>query len=108
MVVAGNDRSGGREVFHSVCRGKVQDLGVSVIFPGHGPAIRAPIPTLEKFRRHRLERLEEVREVSRDHPDADPATLASLIYGGEIPEKLMKAAVSSVEAALFHLGGGGR
>lgn len=87
---------------------KVQDLGVTVIYPGHGPAIRPPAPALERFRRHRLERLEEVREVSRDHPDADPTQLASLVYGGEIPEKLMKAAVSSVEAALFHLAGGGR
>ena len=32
---------------------KVQDLGASVIYPGHGPPIGAPTATLERFKRPR-------------------------------------------------------
>ncbi|MCJ7628267.1 MAG: MBL fold metallo-hydrolase [Longimicrobiales bacterium] len=82
---------------------KVEAMGVSVLYPSHGPPIRAPSITLERFRRHRLDRVEEVRTVREEHPEASPVELAALIYGREIPPKLVKAAKASVEAALFHL-----
>jgi hypothetical protein len=50
-----------------------------------------------------MDRLEEVRAARWEHPEADPMELATVIYGGEIPPKLAKAARASVEAALFHL-----
>jgi glyoxylase-like metal-dependent hydrolase (beta-lactamase superfamily II) len=82
---------------------KVEALGVDVIYPGHGPAITSPVTSLKRFRRHRLQRLDQVRAARLEHPEASPQELAELIYGGEIPEKLAKAARSGVEAALFHL-----
>ena len=82
---------------------KVRTLGPEVVYPGHGPAITSPSSTLAIFRRHRLRRLEQVRRARLEHPAATPDELAAIIYGGEIPEKLAKAARAGVEAALFHL-----
>jgi glyoxylase-like metal-dependent hydrolase (beta-lactamase superfamily II) len=82
---------------------KVEGLGVSVLFPSHGPLISSPSVTVDVFRRHRLDRLEEVRVARVKHPEADSLALAEAIYGSEIPPKLVKAAKASVEAAIFHL-----
>ena len=82
---------------------KIRAVGAEVIYPGHGPPIISPDRTLDRFRRHRLERLEEVRRAREENLDGSPEDLAGAIYGGEIPEKLKKAARSSVEAALYHL-----
>lgn len=82
---------------------KVLALNPSTLYPTHGRPVVDPPATIQRFRTHRLRRLQEVRELREVHPDAGPAELARRIYGGEIPEKLAKAACSSVEAALFHL-----
>jgi glyoxylase-like metal-dependent hydrolase (beta-lactamase superfamily II) len=83
---------------------RVEALEPSVIYPGHGPPLTSPGRALGRFRRHRLERLEQVRVARLENPEADSRQLAVIIYGGEIPEKLLKAATASVDAALFHLG----
>jgi glyoxylase-like metal-dependent hydrolase (beta-lactamase superfamily II) len=82
---------------------KIRELDPSVLYPAHGPPIQAPQVVLDRYRRHRLERLKQVEGTRADHPHADPRKLAELIYGGEIPEKLQKAAIRAVEAAIFHL-----
>ena len=82
---------------------KVEALEVAVLFPSHGPPISSPAKTLGRYRRHRLERLEEVRAARQNHPEADSVELAGMIYGSEIPSKLVKAAKASVDVALFHL-----
>jgi len=82
---------------------KVEALEVDVLFPSHGPPISSPANTLGRYRRHRLERLEEVRAARQDYPEADSVELAGMIYGSEIPSKLVKAAKASVDVALFHL-----
>jgi glyoxylase-like metal-dependent hydrolase (beta-lactamase superfamily II) len=82
---------------------RVEALRPSVIYPGHGPPITSPGRAVSRFRRHRLERLEQVRAARLQNPEADSPQLAEIIYGAAIPDKLRKAATSSVEAALFHL-----
>jgi glyoxylase-like metal-dependent hydrolase (beta-lactamase superfamily II) len=82
---------------------RVEKLGPSVIYPGHGPPISSPSRALGRFRHHRLERLEQVRMARLENPEADSRQLAAMVYGGEIPDKLLKAATASVDAALFHL-----
>lgn len=82
---------------------RVEALGVSTLYPAHGPPITSPAARVGFFRRHRLERLEEVRAARNEYPLASAEELASIIYGGEIPEKLRGAARSSVEAAIYHL-----
>jgi glyoxylase-like metal-dependent hydrolase (beta-lactamase superfamily II) len=87
---------------------KIRELDSSILYPTHGPPIQEPLVALNRYRRHRLERLRQVEETRTGHPHADPRELAELIYGGEIPEKLQKAALSAVEAALYHLDGEGQ
>ena len=82
---------------------RIQALNAAALYPSHGPPVTDPTGALNRFRHHRLQRLEEVRAARELRPEASPADLAVLIYGGEIPPKLLKAASASVEAALFHL-----
>lgn len=82
---------------------KVRSLGPQTLYPTHGPPITDPVFALNSFEKHRLERLEEVREASRAHPQASPGALAEVIYGGELPLRLAKAAAMSVEVMLHHL-----
>lgn len=82
---------------------KIEALGAKVLYPGHGPKITSPAAKLELFRRHRLDRLEEIRAVREKHPEWGVMELAVAIHGSEIPPKVEKAARASVEAALFHL-----
>ncbi|GAA4988511.1 MBL fold metallo-hydrolase [Kineococcus glutinatus] len=76
--------------------------GLDVLLPGHGPLVRDPVAVLAGYRRHREERLAQVREalaagagttaevVAHVHPGLDPA--------------LQRAATWSVRAQLAHLG----
>jgi glyoxylase-like metal-dependent hydrolase (beta-lactamase superfamily II) len=82
---------------------RVETLGPSVIYPGHGPPIPSPSKALHRFRHHRLERLEQVKVARLENPEADSGQLAEMVYGDEIPDKLKAAARASVDAALFHL-----
>lgn len=73
--------------------------------PAHG----APIPDLaavcRDLRRHRLERLEEVRAaVAELGEDATAAQLAARIYP-QVPDRVRPAAEKSIEAQLAHLRG---
>lgn len=82
---------------------KVRALSPRVVYPAHGPPITDPASALDRFRRHREERIREVDEARRLNPRASAADLAGVIYGDEIPERLVKAARRSVEVTLFHL-----
>lgn len=82
---------------------KVESFGAKVLYPGHGPPSVEPASRVALFRRHRLRRVEQVRSARLENPGAGAGELAALIYGGEIPDKLVRAAVASVEATLFHL-----
>jgi glyoxylase-like metal-dependent hydrolase (beta-lactamase superfamily II) len=84
---------------------KVRALSPRVLYPAHGPPITDPISALKTFESHRLERIEEVRDARRRHPEASAEELAGLIYGGVLPPRVVKAATGSVEATLHHLEG---
>lgn len=88
--------------------GKVRALDPRVLYPSHGPAIFDPPGVLARFEKHRLQRIEEVREARLAHPGADPTELARLVYGGEGREKFADAARESVEVTLHHLDEAGR
>lgn len=70
--------------------------------PGHGPVVDEPLPLLEQLRRHRHERLDQVRGAlaggSRSAGDVVRA-----VYG-DLDETLARAAESTVRAALVYLG----
>jgi glyoxylase-like metal-dependent hydrolase (beta-lactamase superfamily II) len=83
---------------------KVRSLGSRILYPTHGPPITDPVFALDSYKSHRLERIQEVREARRAHPEASAMELAGVIYGGELPRRVARAATMSVEVMLHHLG----
>lgn len=82
---------------------RIAALRARVLHPSHGPAIEDPAAAIERYRAHRLERIEQVRTAAAAHPSAGAAELVDLIYGDTIPPGLRKAARGSVEAMLAYL-----
>jgi glyoxylase-like metal-dependent hydrolase (beta-lactamase superfamily II) len=82
---------------------KVEAMAPVVIYPAHGAPPKKPLETLRKFRNHRMDRLRQLRAVTLEHPGAGLDELVKVIYGGDVPSRLAKAAYSSIEVMLHHL-----
>jgi glyoxylase-like metal-dependent hydrolase (beta-lactamase superfamily II) len=82
---------------------RIAALEPTVLFPGHGKALRDPHQVISRFREHRLERLHQLRQTREGDPDASLEALAVAVYGRELPERLVKASLSSIEVMLHHL-----
>ncbi len=74
----------------------------SVIYPAHGPAITEPDAAIERYIRHRMERLAQVTNALRTGPHT-PAALVEAIYGAQLDTRLRFYAESAVEAYLAYL-----
>jgi glyoxylase-like metal-dependent hydrolase (beta-lactamase superfamily II) len=89
----------------------VSELRPSLIYPAHGPALRRPERTIARYRTHRMERIEQVREARRNDPRVAEEELVARVYGRELDPRLQRAALGSVRAILEFLknekGGGG-
>ena len=81
----------------------VEKLAPAVIYPAHGAPLRNPAVTLQKFRTHRLERLQQLKAARAGFPRASLDELVKVIYGREVRPPLVKAARSSIEVMLHHL-----
>ncbi|MDN5771535.1 MAG: MBL fold metallo-hydrolase [Microlunatus sp.] len=79
----------------------VRDHDVSAILPGHGPVVTDPRGVLTRYRQHRLERLEQVREALR-HGDETAAEVVARVYA-DVDRALWPAAEQSVRAQLDYL-----
>ncbi|KPK62007.1 MAG: hypothetical protein AMS21_08355, partial [Gemmatimonas sp. SG8_38_2] len=85
---------------------RLTQLGLSVIYPGHGAAIGEPAAKLEEYIAHRMEREQQV--LAALTADADtPAAIRALVYEGLDP-RLHLAAEGSVLAHLAKLVDEGR
>lgn len=89
-------------------------IGEARLLPGHGPDHPSLGPVVDAYRRHRLARLDQVRDhlaaLGLDATEADPRAVAAAVYA-DVPDALMDAATVSVRAQLDHLaheGGRGR
>jgi len=82
--------------------GVLRDLKTSMIFPGHGEAIRDPESRIDLFENHRRSRIDQVRAALAEAPNAQVVELVDVIYGSLEP-RLRAAAVHSVEAVLDYL-----
>ena len=81
----------------------LRGLAPDVLYPTHGPPLTDPMAAVDRFEAHRLERVEQVREARRRHPDADAETLVDVVYGDTVPTAMRGAARRSLEAVLHHL-----
>lgn len=82
---------------------RVGSLDPRIVYPGHGPPIREVGRALERYRAHRAERLDQLRQALDAGPGASPAALVRRIYGDDLDSRLVDAAERSVEAMLHHL-----
>lgn len=87
---------------------RVRELAPAAIFPAHGPPLRDPAAAVERFRRHRLERIDAAWEALRRAGAARPAELLGAVYGDAVPPALRGAAEASLRAVLEYLVAAGR
>lgn len=82
----------------------VVDRGVRRILPGHGPVVDDPEAVLRAYRRHRLDRLGQVREAV-DAGATTPEQVLTAVYPEVVGTRLERAAAQSVRAQLDYLEG---
>jgi glyoxylase-like metal-dependent hydrolase (beta-lactamase superfamily II) len=79
----------------------VMDRQVRELLPGHGPVVTEPAEWLAFYRRHRWERLEQVRDAVAAG-DRDAAAIVARVYADTDP-RAWPAAEQSVRAQLRYL-----
>lgn len=83
---------------------RLRDLAateVSVVLPGHGPVVEAPLEVLDYYLAHRQERLDQVRAALAAGDD-DAPSIVRRVYA-DVDEILWPAAELSVRAQLDYL-----
>ncbi len=96
----GEYRGGVRDYLESLDR--LDALGARTLYPGHGPPLQDPAGAVDRFRRHRLARIDQVRAAVRDGGLADAPSIARRVYGA-LPGSVFPMAVAGVRAILDHL-----
>jgi len=82
---------------------RLLELRPSILFPGHWDPVEDPQPKLEEYRRHRLDREQQVLRAVAEGP-ADSAELTRRVYAGEVSgEQLLRAAEMTLQAHLHKL-----
>ncbi len=81
---------------------RLDSLDARVLYPGHGPPLRDPKDAVDRFRRHRLARIDQVRLARREIGSTDARSVARRVYGS-LPDDVFEMAVAGVEAILNHL-----
>lgn len=79
----------------------VREEGITAVLPGHGPVVGEPLAVLTHYRRHRLERLEQVRAALR-LGDETAAQVVARVYA-DVDRSVWPAAEQSVRAQLDYL-----
>nr|WP_294691820.1 MBL fold metallo-hydrolase [uncultured Friedmanniella sp.] len=79
----------------------VEEAGVVELLPGHGPRVTDPAARIEGYRRHREERLEQVRAALAAGARGVQA-VTERVYG-DVDPSVRSAAEQSVRAQLEHL-----
>jgi len=87
---------------------RIAELGARVLHPGHGPPLLNPVEAIERFRRHRLERIEAVWRASIGAPAGEDPELVERIvdqvYGAALAGTAREGARWAVRAAREYLG----
>lgn len=81
----------------------VREGRVQCFCPGHGYPIDDPLPIIEATRKHRVDRLEQVKEALNAGTPAEPDALFDVVYRGVNPA-LRMSSIRSIRAQLKFLG----
>jgi glyoxylase-like metal-dependent hydrolase (beta-lactamase superfamily II) len=84
-------------------RDLAEAAGLRLLLPGHGPMLTDPIATLDFYRTHRAERLDQVRSALAAGAKT-PAEIVAMIYT-DVDRSVWPAAEWSVRAQLDYLAG---
>jgi glyoxylase-like metal-dependent hydrolase (beta-lactamase superfamily II) len=79
----------------------VATRNVAELLPGHGPIVRDPVAWLSFYRRHREERLDQVR-AALAAGDRTPSEVVARVYA-DVDRSLWPAAEQSVRSQLKYL-----
>lgn len=95
-----------REYFTSLDR--LEAIGPARVLPAHGPLLDDLAAVCQRYRTHRLNRLEQLRvELARLQlePSIEPATVAAITEAAypDVPDEIKFAAEASVRAQLAYL-----
>jgi glyoxylase-like metal-dependent hydrolase (beta-lactamase superfamily II) len=94
------------DYFHSLDR--LLELRPTILFPGHWDPVDDPMPKLEEYKRHRLDRERQVLRALAEGP-GDSAELTRRVYERELSgEQLFRAAEMTLQAHLRKLVDEGR
>jgi glyoxylase-like metal-dependent hydrolase (beta-lactamase superfamily II) len=77
---------------------RLRALRLEVVYPGHGPPLHDPEAAIDRFERHRRERIEAVRRVLDRDAALDEGGLYEAVYGDTVPPGLEAAARRSLAA----------
>lgn len=81
---------------------RLETLGAGVFHPGHGDPVLDPKGAVGRFREHRLNRIEQVRQALAAGAPPDPRSVASRVYG-PLPPDVFDMAAKGVEGILDYL-----
>lgn len=82
---------------------RVAALSPSILYPAHGPPILDAAAAIQRYRRHREERIAQVVHALRRAGPSHTAGLVDTVYGAELNPALRTAAQGSLEAIVGYL-----
>ncbi|HEX8696848.1 MAG TPA: MBL fold metallo-hydrolase [Longimicrobium sp.] len=82
---------------------RIDELEPAVLYPAHGPEILNPSVTIERYREHREERIEQVVRALRRAGPSRPGQIVDTVYGSGLDPALREAAEASLGAILGFL-----
>lgn len=84
---------------------RIRQLDLHVIYPAHGPPLEDPAEAIERFERHRRERVRQVEEALATLSSEDVHDLLDRVYGDTVPSGLEGAALRSLGALVDYVKG---
>lgn len=86
---------------------RVRALSPAVVYPAHGPPIADVPDALDRYERHRRERILQVEKALAARPEATTEELVLSVYGSALPPGAREAAGLSLDALVEHVRAGG-
>jgi glyoxylase-like metal-dependent hydrolase (beta-lactamase superfamily II) len=82
---------------------RVRSLAPTVLYPAHGPPVEDVPAALDRYERHRRERIAQVAVELDQRPDATADELVLAVYGAGLASLVHRAAAMSLQALLDHV-----
>lgn len=82
---------------------RVRALNAETLYPAHGDPITDPPEALDRYERHRRERIRQVRDALCAQPGASLDELLRVVYPAPMPSAVERAARMSLAALVEHV-----